>query len=176
MPSSCSALCRYVSPLGGITLGSDSDRLTGLWFDGQTHYASTLPNGCMENPSLPVFIQTIRWLDIYFAGNSPCFTPPIHLENTPFRLAVWRILQSIPYGTVVTYGNIASIIARQQGITHMSAQAVGNAVSHNPISIIIPCHRVIGTNGSLTGYTGGIARKQALLSIENTNIPCLRIP
>ena len=156
----------YDSPLGGITLGSDGKALTGLWFDGQEHYAVTLPSQA-EHRRLPVFDETCRWLDIYFSGCAPDFTPELALHGTPFRKAVWDILLTIPFGKTMSYGEIAEILARQRGISRMSAQAVGGAVGHNPISIIVPCHRVIGADGSLTGYAGGLERKARLLAIEN---------
>lgn len=156
----------YESPLGGITLGSDGKALTDLWFDGQEHYAVTLPSQA-EHRRLPVFDETCRWLDIYFSGRAPDFTPELVLHGTPFRKAVWDILLTIPFGKTMSYGEIAEILARQRGISRMSAQAVGGAVGHNPVSIIVPCHRVIGADGSLTGYAGGLERKARLLEIEN---------
>ena len=156
----------YESPLGGITLGSDGKALTGLWFDGQEHYAVTLPSQA-ERRRLPVFDETCKWLDIYFSGRAPDFTPELALHGTPFRKAVWDILLTIPFGKTMSYGEIAERLARQMGISRMSAQAVGGAVGHNPISIIVPCHRVIGADGSLTGYAGGLERKARLLEIEN---------
>ena len=156
----------YESPLGGITLGSDGKALTGLWFDGQEHYAVTPPSQA-ERRRLPVFDETCRWLDIYFSGRAPDFTPELALHGTPFRKAVWDILLTIPFGKTMSYGEIAERLAHQRGISRMSAQAVGGAVGHNPVSIIVPCHRVIGADGSLTGYAGGLERKARLLEIEN---------
>ena len=153
---------KYRSPLGEITLASDGDHLTGLWFDGQKYFATTLSAEHQER-ELPIFEQAKEWLDSYFMGKIPSFTPPIHLEDTPFRLAVWDLLSKIPYGEVVTYKELAGEIARQKGIPSMSTQAIGGAVGHNPISIIIPCHRVVGSDGSLTGYAGGIDKKRAWL-------------
>ncbi|MCB6972230.1 MULTISPECIES: methylated-DNA--[protein]-cysteine S-methyltransferase [Butyricimonas] len=160
--------CKYLSPAGGITIASDGDSLTGLWFDGQKYFADTL-SAEHEEKSLPVFVRTKEWLDCYFGGKEPGFTPDLHLDSTPFRLAVWEILREIPYGKVITYKDIAEEIARQKGVRNMSAQAVGGAVGHNPISIIIPCHRVVGCNGSLTGYAGGIAKKVHLLTLEGVD-------
>ena len=157
----------YNSPLGSITLASDGESLTGLWFDGQKHFPHKLISESTE-VELPIFTQTIRWLEIYFGGEVPDFTPQISIQTTPFRKAVYEILLSIPYGQTMTYGEIANIIAEQKGIERMSAQAVGGAVGHNPISIIIPCHRVVGTDGSLTGYAGGHDRKIKLLKLERT--------
>ena len=159
----------YDSPLGGITLASDGENLTGLWFDGQKYYADTLG----QNPlwkALPVFDETIKWLDIYFAGKITDFIPPLSLNTTPFRSDVCRIMLSISYGQTMTYGKIAEIIAGQRGLDRMSAQAVGGAVGHNPVSLIIPCHRVVGANGSLTGYAGGIDKKKKLLVMEKAVI------
>lgn len=160
---------QYTSPLGNITLASNGEALIGVWFDKQKYFASTLKEGSKEM-ELPVFFQTKQWLDCYFAGKDPGDVPPVHLEGSPFRLSVWKILQEIPYGQVVTYNDIAQKIARQKGLAHMSAQAVGGAVGHNPISILIPCHRVIGSNGSLTGYAGGIAIKEKLLLLEGVTL------
>lgn len=155
----------YNSPLGGITLASDGEMLTGLWFDGQKYFGDTLDEK-REEKKLPVFEQTAEWLDIYFAGKKPDFTPPLSMKTTPFRKAVWEIMLSIPYGQTMTYGQIAERIAAQRGLPHMSAQAVGGAVGHNSISLIIPCHRVVGTDGSLTGYAGGVEKKEWLLAME----------
>lgn len=156
---------KYRSPLGEITLASDGDYLTGLWFDGQKYFAATLSADCQER-ELAIFEQTKEWLDNYFKGKAPCFTPPILPAGTPFRLAVWNLLREIPYGEVVTYKDLAKEIARQKGLPSMSTQAIGGAVGHNPISIIVPCHRVIGSDGNLTGYAGGIDKKVSLLQIE----------
>lgn len=156
---------RYHSPLGNILLAADDIGLTGLWFDGQKYYANNLAEEHQEQ-NTPVLEQTKEWLDIYFTGREPQFMLPIHMTGTPFQLAVWEILRRIPYGKTTTYGEIAKEIARQRGLPHMSAQAVGGAVGHNAISIIIPCHRVVGTNGSLTGYAGGIDKKVKLLTLE----------
>ena len=159
----------YTSPIGGITLASDSEALTGLWFDGQKYYPHELVEESSE-AELPIFTQTCKWLDIYFSGEEPDFTPPISLQTTLFRNAVYDILLTIPYGQTMTYGEIAHILAGQQGIESMSAQAVGSAVGHNPISIIVPCHRVVGADGSLTGYAGGLDKKTALLKLEKNGI------
>lgn len=117
-----------------------------------------------------------RWLTIYFSGREPDFIPPLHIIGSTFQLAVWEILRKIPYGKTTTYGEIAKTIARQQGLPRMSAQAVGGAVGHNEISIIIPCHRVVGTNGSLTGYAGGIDKKVKLLNLEKADMTKLFVP
>ena len=156
---------RYASQLGNITLASDGESLIGLWFDEQKHFPYNLVSESTK-AELPIFTQTIKWLDTYFGGAVPDFTPQISLQTTPFRKAVYEILLKIPYGHIMTYGEIANIIAEQKGIKRMSAQAVGGAVGHNSISIIIPCHRVVGTDSSLTGYAGGLDRKIKLLKLE----------
>ena len=156
---------KYISPIGIITMTSNGTALTGLWFDGQKYFAQTLSEP-YEEKLLPVFEDTIKWLDIYFGGAIPDFTPELSVHSTPFRKAVWDILLTIPYGQTMTYGEIAEILAQQTGKKKMSAQAVGGAVGHNPISIIIPCHRVVDADGKLTGYAGGLKRKQFLLDLE----------
>ena len=153
------------SPLGSITLASDGQALTGLWFDGQKYFADTLTEQ-HEEKALAVFEQTEYWLSTYFSGRIPDFTPPLRLKGTPFREEVWRILLTIPYGQTVTYGEIAAILASRRGLAGMSAQAVGGAVGHNPISLIVPCHRVVGADGALTGYAGGVEKKRWLLDLE----------
>lgn len=167
----------YDSPLGGITSASDGEALTGLWFDGQKYFGSTLSVKSdpqrPRNLNLPVFEQTGRWLCAYFSGREPGFTPPLSLKGTPFYRSVWEILLTIPFGQTITYKEIAAKIARQRSLPSMSAQAVGGAVGHNPISLIIPCHRVIGSKGSLTGYAGGIARKEKLLMMEKISFPSI---
>ena len=165
------SICHYNSPLGGITLACDEEGLTGLWFDGQKYFGSgilkddPMPEKA-ETKKPPVLEQTVKWLDLYFSGQEPDFTPPLHLIGSEFRLAVWKILLEIPYGQTTTYNELAGRIAEQRGIKSMSAQAVGGAVGHNPISIIVPCHRVLGTDGSLAGYAGGIDKKISLLTLE----------
>ena len=166
---------RYVSPLGGITEASDGDHLIGLWFDGQKYFADTLDSDC-EEKELLVFRQTDKWLDIYFSGKEPGFTPPINMKTTEFRKSVWKIMLNIPYGNTMTYGEIAEKLAKDTGITRMSAQAVGGAVGHNSISLIIPCHRVVGANGNLTGYAGGIEKKMKLLEMESVDISGFYVP
>lgn len=161
----------YHSPLGEIILASDGKALTGLWFDEQKYFASTLSENHIQK-NLPIFEQTAKWLDIYFNGKEPDFTPLLSMKTTPFRKTVWEIMLTIPFGQTMTYGEIANQIAKQKGLAKMSAQAVGGAVGHNPISLIIPCHRVIGANGSLTGYAGGIHKKAQLLTIEGIPFDC----
>lgn len=166
----------YESPIGRVLLASDGESLTGLWFDGQKYFGSTL-TGQHEQKALPVFGETVRWLDIYFGGQEPDFTPPLSMQqSSSFRREVWEIMLAIPFGQMMTYGAIAAELAHQRGIDKMSAHAVGGAVSHNPISIIIPCHRVVGTNGSLTGYAGGIDKKVQLLTLEKADMSRLFVP
>ena len=159
----------YESPLGGITIASDGNALTGLWFDGQKYFADGLDKD-WEEKALPIFEQTEKWLNIYFSGKEPDFTPLLKMKTTLFRKAVWESMLTIPFGQTMTYGEIAAQIAKKNGLSRMSAQAVGGAVGHNTISLIIPCHRVVGTNGSLTGYAGGIDKKVKLLSLEKVNM------
>ncbi len=159
----------YQSPLGQILLAADDSGLTGLWFEQQKYYAAKLGPEHIER-ELPVFAQAKEWLDIYFAGQEPDFMPSIHMLGSPFQIKVWQILTKIPYGQTTTYGEIAQKIAQQQGLSHMSPQAVGGAVGRNRVSLIIPCHRVVGANGSLTGYAGGLERKVQLLTLENVDL------
>lgn len=166
---------QYSSPVGEILLACDNIGLTGLWFEGEKYYALDLDKE-HEEKEVPVFEEVKHWLDIYFTGKEPDFMPPIHMIGTPFQLSVWKILCKIPYGKTTTYGKIAKEIAKERGLSRMSAQAVGGAVGHNEISIIVPCHRVVGTNGSLTGYAGGIAKKVALLKSEGINMDHLFVP
>lgn len=168
-------LQHYNSPLGGILLAADEIGLTGLWFDGQKYFARDLPAEHVEQ-NTPVLSEAKRWLDIYFTGREPDFTPPLHPIGSVFRQSVWEILLQIPYGQTTTYGEIARQLAAKLGLPRMSAQAVGGAVGHNEISIIIPCHRVVGTNGSLTGYAGGIDKKVKLLELEHTDMTELFVP
>lgn len=161
----------YSSPVGRLTLAGDEHSLTGLWIENQKHFGSTLHGPLIENGDLPVLKQTKDWLDRYFAGEKP---DPAELFLAPagseFRRRVWDLLCEIPYGQVITYGDIAGRIAHERHLKTMSGQAVGGAVGHNPIAILIPCHRVIGTNGSLTGYAGGIPAKLKLLELEGAAV------
>mgnify|MGYP002517149760 FL=1 len=165
----------YDSPLGRILLAADEIGLTGLWFDGQKYFARDLP-GERAKQEVPVLAETKRWLDVYFSGREPDFTPPLHPVGSAFRLSVWEILLQIPYGQTTTYGEIARRLAEERGLARMSAQAVGGAVGHNEIAIIIPCHRVVGANGSLTGYAGGIAKKKKLLELERADMSRFFVP
>lgn len=164
----------YTSPLGAITMASDGDAITGLWFDGQRFFAANAQPPLIEQQQLACFEQACRWLDIYFSGKEPHFTPPLHTGGSTFQEAVWKQLLAIPYGHTTTYGEIARRIAKEiyingNNVKRVSAQAVGGAVAHNNISLIIPCHRVIGTNGKLTGYAAGVDRKQWLLQLESAS-------
>lgn len=158
----------YPSRLGDILLAADEIGLTGLWFFGQSYFADTLPAEQVAQET-PILAQAREWLDEYFSGKEPDFTPTLHPMGSPFRQAVWKLLLQIPYGQTTTYGEIARQLEKLQNRPHMSAQAVGGAVGHNGISIIIPCHRVVGTKGSLTGYAGGLDKKMALLELEHAN-------
>ena len=169
------SICHYESPLGGVLLAADEIGLTGLWFDGQKYFARGLPADRVERET-PALLEAKRWLDIYFRGQAPDFTPPLYMQTTPFRKAVWEIMLAIPFGKTMTYGEIAEKIAKQKGLSKMSAQAVGGAVGHNSISLIIPCHRVVGTNGSLTGYAGGIEKKVRLLTLEKADMSSFFVP
>ena len=165
----------YDSPLGGILLAADDVGLTGLWFDGQKYFARGLSNERIAQET-PILTEAKRWLDIYFTGKAPDFTPPLHPIGSAFRRSVWEILLQIPYGQTTTYGEIARQLAKKQGLERMSAQAVGGAVGHNEISIIIPCHRVVGADGSLTGYAGGIGKKEKLLKLEHADMRRFFVP
>ena len=165
----------YDSPIGGITLASDGTALTGLWFDDQKYFGDTLTEE-YEETNLPVFAKATEWLDIYFSGRNPGFIAPLSMRTTAFRRRVWEIMLEIPFGQTMTYGQIAAQIAKEKDLPHMSAQAVSGAVGHNSISLIIPCHRVVGTDGSLTGYAGGIDKKIALLELEGTDMSNLYAP
>ena len=150
----------YDSPLGGMLLAADEVGLTGLWFGGQKYFADTLPQEHVQWET-PVLAETRRWLDVYFSGREPDFLPPLHPLGSPFRQAVWEVLLTIPYGETMTYGDIARRLGRMEAF-----QAVGGAVGHNPISIIVPCHRVVGSDGGLRGYAGGLDKKARLLRLE----------
>ena len=165
----------YDSPFGGISLASDGEALVGLWFDGQKYFADALSKE-HEEKMLPVFEDACRWLDIYFSGKAPDFTPKLNMRTSPFRKRVWEIMLTLPFGQTMTYGEIAARIAKEKGLNRMSAQAVGGAVGHNSISLIIPCHRVVGTSGSLTGYAGGIDKKVRLLQMEQANMDGFFVP
>ena len=166
----------YESPLGNILLAGDEQGLTGLWFTEGGRYIEPPLTKEARRRETDYFDQTKEWLDIYFSGRDPGFFPRIHLVGSDFRNRVGEIMCGIPYGKTVTYGWIADKLAKERGLERMSAQAVGGAVGHNPICIIVPCHRVIGTNGNLTGYGGGILRKKALLELEGNDMSQFTIP
>ena len=166
----------YKSPVGDILLASKNNKLIGLWIEGQKYYLSNLKDEIKEEEK-EILIKTKDWLDRYFKGEEPSINElDLNPLGSDFRKSVWKILCEIPYGEVITYKDIADTIAKQKGLKKMSSQAIGNAVSHNPISIIIPCHRVVGSNGSLTGYAGGIDKKVYLLNHEKVNMEKLFIP
>lgn len=165
----------YHSPIGRLLLSADEIGLIGVWLEGEKYFAHGLPADRRE-ACTPILADTKRWLDEYFSGKEPDFMPPLHPIGSPFRQAVWQILRRIPYGKTVTYGEIAREMARQKGLPKMSAQAVGGAVGHNEISILIPCHRVVGAKGNLTGYAGGLSRKIQLLTLEGVDTSRLYIP
>lgn len=166
----------YESPLGDILLAGDEKGLTGLWFtEGSRYIGLGLKNEAVPR-EMDCFDQAKKWLDIYFTGRDPGFFPEIHWVGSAFRNRVGEIMCGIPFGKTVTYGWIAGQIAKERGLEKMSAQAVGGAVGHNPICIIVPCHRVVGANRSLTGYGGGIMRKKALLELEGIDMSQFTIP
>lgn len=167
----------YHSPIGLMTLASDGRHLTGLWLANQAHFAETLADDAVTNDTLQVFIDTKSWLARYFSGHQPSIASlPLAPAGSSFRQAVWQILCEIPYGTLITYGEIAKKLAVTMEKASMSSQAVGGAVGHNPISIIIPCHRVVGASGSLTGYAGGMDAKVWLLTLEGVDMTTVFIP
>lgn len=162
----------YNSPLGRVFLITDSVSIRGLYFEGQEHFFSGLSELNAGTEPLSPVISAIKWLDCYFSGRGPDFLPPLNpLFETPFRRLVWQELMKIPYGSLTTYKQIAAAVAKRQGREQMSAQAIGGAVGHNPISLMIPCHRVVGSDGSLTGYAGGVWRKSALIRLESGILP-----
>lgn len=186
-------LHRHETPLGPMLMRSNGAALTGLCFAGQKYHDDQPASGGQRRGprdtgvpdfgpgrDLPVFASTCQWLDAYFAGQKPetlaRYCPPLALSGTDFRLAVWQILLRIPYGQTISYGQIAKSLASQRGLARMSAQAVGGAVGHNPVAIIVPCHRVVGSNGSLTGYGGGMERKIRLLELEGLDMAGFSVP
>ena len=169
----------YPSPIGLITLACDGDgkNLVGLWMEGQKYHGDTIPEAMIERDDIPLFDKTKKWLDRYFKGEKPEISAlPLAPIGGEFRQGVWNILCEIPYGEVITYGGIAKKMAAKMNKESMSSQAVGGAVGHNPISIIIPCHRVVGSNGSLTGYSGGVKTKTKLLELEGVDMSALFVP
>lgn len=161
---------QYASPLGQLTLRSDGTALTGLWMEGQKYFSGIEP-AWQRRDDLPLFAAARQWLDDYFAGAQPDVSSlPLSLQGTAFRQEVWQLLLEIPYGATTTYGALAAQLAQRRGMAHFSAQAVGSAVGKNPISILVPCHRVVGSGGALTGYAGGLPRKTWLLHHEEHKI------
>lgn len=165
----------YQSPIGEILLAADESGVIGLWLENEKYFASGLERD-HEEKEIPVLKLAKHWLDIYFSGKNPDFMPSIHMIGTEFQKEVWEILLCIPYGQTITYGEIAKRLAEKRRIPHMSAQAVGGAVGHNKLSILVPCHRVVGSNGSLTGYAGGLNKKIKLLELEGVDMKKLFIP
>lgn len=163
------------SPLGLMRLVADDIGLTGVWFEGHRHFSRCLEETYIER-EIPLFSLVKQWLSIYFSGENPAFSVPLHLVGTAFQQEVWAILCTIPYGQTTTYGAIAHQLAADRGLPRMSPQAVGGAVGHNPVSILVPCHRVVGKNGSLTGYASGIWRKAELLTLEGADMGASFIP
>lgn len=161
--------CTIETPLGAMTAAATNGVLVGLWFIGQKYYP-TATGHWVSNPAHPIFMALRDELSRYFAGETVNNVLPLAPQGSPFRMSVWDALRKIPRGETVTYGELARQIARARGIGSMSAQAVGGAVGHNPISILIPCHRVVGKGGGLTGYAGGLERKEALLRLESVSI------
>ena len=168
---------RYTSPVGPLVLACDGEHLTGLWMEGQKYFGSPLLETAQAREDHPVFVMARDWLDRYFSGARPVPSElPLSPAGGEFRQLVWRLLCQIPYGQTATYGALAQSAAAELGRTHMSAQAVGGAVGHNPLSIIIPCHRVVGADGSLTGYAGGVEKKRKLLEWEGADLVGLHLP
>ena len=158
---------KYHSPIGELLIAEKDNALIGLWIEGQKYFLSTLKENMIPNENSYVLRHTCKWLDRYFAGDKPSPSElPLAPTGSEFRQLVWEILCEIPYGETTTYGAIAKQVATLRGVKQMSAQAVGGAVGHNPISLIIPCHRVVGSDGTLTGYAGGIDKKIWLLNHE----------
>ncbi len=166
---------KYNSPLGEVLISADDEGLTGVWLVGQEYFDLYLDEET-EEKEIDIIKGAKRWLDMYFSGEEPDIKIPLHFKGTDFQNEVWQILCTIPYGKTMTYGDIAHILAKRRGIKRMSAQAVGGAVGRNEISIIVPCHRVIGSNGNLTGYAGGINKKIELLKIEKSYSDKFYIP
>lgn len=156
----------YNSPIGELILMAENSKLVGLWFTDSKYFPADTILTCQQK-DLDVFAKTKHWLDIYFSGKKPNFTPELSLYGTTFQKEVWSLLCEIQYGQTTTYANLAKLIAKKHNIKKMAAQAIGGAVGRNPISIIVPCHRVIGSNGSLTGYAAGISKKTILLDMES---------
>lgn len=174
------SILEYDSLLGAMLLAADETGVTGAWFAGQKYFARTLETDAREATGTQAALQALdaarRWLDVYFSGREPDFSVPLHLTGTAFQQSVWAMLRAIPYGKTVTYGEIARRLAAERGVSRISAQAVGGAVGRNPVSVIVPCHRVVGADGGFTGYAGGIDKKQKLLALEKADITRIFIP
>ena len=167
----------YKSPVGILTVACNENAVVGLWIAGQKYFGGSLREEPVPAKQHPILGHAVHWLDRYFAGKRPSPSElPLAPTGQEFRQIVWKLLREIPYGEVTTYKKIAQEIAAIRGLQTMSAQAIGGAVGHNPISIIIPCHRVVGTNGSLTGYAAGIPVKQKLLTLEGVDISRFFVP
>lgn len=167
----------YNSPIGKLLLAEKDNSLVGVWIEGQKYFLGTLRDEMREDNDSSVLLQAKKWLDRYFAGGKPSIGElPLAPAGSEFRKEVWKILCEIPYGEVTTYGEISKKLASRRGLNRMSAQAVGGAVGHNPLSIIVPCHRVVGANGSLTGYAGGLQKKIKLLTHEGVDIEQFFVP
>lgn len=167
-------VCTVASPVGPLTLASDGQALIGLWLEGQKYFEATLGEA-EQCPDLPIFDDARTWLERYFQGSDPGPLPRVNPRGTEFRQRVWHLLAEIPYGELTTYGQLAKRLEQQTG-SRASSRAVGGAVGHNPISIILPCHRVVGASGSLTGYAGGVQKKIALLELEGIDCSKLKVP
>lgn len=167
----------YSSPIAPLMLASDDKHIVGLWMEGQKYFGDTLPEEPTKKDNMPILVAAKKWLDRYFTGKRPGISElPLAPRGSEFRQSVWSILCEIPYGEIITYGEIAKKMATRMNKQKMSARAVGGAVGHNPISIIIPCHRVVGTGGNLTGYAGGLSKKLRLLEFEGVDISGLTVP
>ena len=167
----------YNSPVGKLLIASKDGKLIGLWIEGQKYYLGKIKDELIENDKEEILVKTKKWLNKYFLGENPKISDlDISLNGTSFEKVVWELLKKIPYGEVTTYKELSKKVAKKLGKEKMSAQAVGGAIGHNPISIIIPCHRVVGKDGSLTGYAGGIDKKVKLLKQEKVNMEKLYIP
>jgi methylated-DNA-[protein]-cysteine S-methyltransferase len=166
--------CTIGTPLGVITVSAENEAITGLWFIGQKYFPAKIDTW-IDKPEYPVFKLLRTGLSDYFSGMDRALNLQLEPQGTPFQKAVWDILLKIPFGQITTYGEIARKIAAIRGLSAISAQAVGGAVGHNPISILIPCHRVVGSNGNLTGYAGGLDKKKALLQLEHVNMAKVKL-
>lgn len=171
----------YMSPVGVLTVAGTISGLTGLWLEGQKYHGADFlksrnaekAEGYTKISEIPPIASACNWLDIYFSGNIPDVTPPLSLSGTAFRLRVWKLLGEIPYGQTVSYGELARRLGAEEDGKYISPRAVGGAVGHNPVSIIVPCHRVTGADGNLCGYAGGESRKRFLIKLESEHKTCV---